>query len=173
MAFGRGPVVLALLGCLFGRRFNKRQFLGVLRPIKIAFLFTALAFFVVPSSWGASVVFDTAGSTSWTVPAGATGITVKAWGGGGGGGGGGTVMAGAAGGGAGFAQATLSVTPGESLTIFVGGAGDYGDGSSNYSGGGGQGGGYSGVKRGSTELVIAAGGGGGGGGDIAPAWRRV
>ena len=166
MTFGRGPVVLALLGCLFGRRFIERQFLSILRPIEIAFFFTVLAFFIVPFSWGASVVFNTEGSTSWTVPAGATNITVKAWGGGGGGGGAGNTMTGAAGGGAGFAQATLSVTSGESLTIYVGGGGDRGS-NSNYTGGGGQGGGYSGVKRGSTNLVIAAGGGGGGGGDNA------
>jgi hypothetical protein len=156
---------MTLLGRLFGRSLIKRQFLSILRPIEIAFLFTALSFFIVPSSWGASVVFNTEGSTPWTVPAGATSITVKAWGGGGGGGGAGSATEGAAGGGAGFATATLSVTPGESLSIFVGGAGDYGDRSANYTGGGGQGGGYSGVKRGSTQLIIAAGGGGGGGGD--------
>ena len=44
MAFGRGPVVLTRIGCLFGRSFIKRQFLSILRPIEIAFLFTALLF---------------------------------------------------------------------------------------------------------------------------------
>jgi type IV pilus assembly protein PilY1 len=158
---------MTLFGCLFDRSFIKRQFLSILRPIEIAFIFTAFFFCPVPSSWGASVVFNTEGSTLWTVPAGATSITVKAWGGGGGGGGAGEQMSGAAGGGAGFAQATLNVTPGESLSIYVGGAGDRGRNSNNRTGGGGQGGGYSGVKRGGTDLVIAAGGGGGGGGDNA------
>ena len=167
MAFDCRSVVLTLLGCLIGRSIIKRQFINMRRPLEIAFFFTAFAFFLVQSSWGASVVFNTEGATSWTVPAGVSSITVKAWGGGGGGGGGGASTAGAAGGGAGFAQATLNVTPGESLSIYVGDAGDRGRNSNSYTGGGGQGGGYSGVKRGSTQLIIAAGGGGGGGGDNA------
>ena len=103
--------------------------------------------------------------TSYTVPAGVTSITVKAWGGGGGGGGGGSPYFGGAGGGGGFARATLSVTPGESLTVRVGGGGEGGGGGYDYAGGGGGGGGgYSGVFRGGTRLLVAGGGGGGGGG---------
>ena len=67
-------------------------------------------------------------NTSWTVPAGVTSITVKAWGGGGGGGGGAYPYSGGAGGGGGFARATLAVTPGNTLTVRVGGGGRGGDG---------------------------------------------
>lgn len=114
-------------------------------------------------------IFDTQGTSTYTVPAGVTNVTVKAWGGGGGGGGGSTYGSGGDGGGGGFTQTTLSVTPGETLNINVGGGGGAGDFSSgnygDYSGDGGGGGGYSQVLRGSTPLAIAAGGGGGGGGD--------
>ena len=151
MAFDCSPVALALLGCLIGRSIIKRRFINILRPLEIAILFTTLSLFFVPSSWGVSVVFNTEGPTPWTVPAGVTSIIVKAWGGGGGGGGAGDKMSGAAGGGAGFAKATLNVTPGESLSIYVGGAGDCGGDDKKFTGGGGQGGGYSGVKRGSTQ----------------------
>ncbi|MBN2367386.1 hypothetical protein JXC34_00075, partial [Candidatus Woesearchaeota archaeon] len=73
--------------------------------------------------------FTSAGADTFTVPAGVTNITVKAWGGGGGGGGGGGNEAGANGAGAGFAQATISVTPGETLDIYIGGGGTGGEGS--------------------------------------------
>ena len=116
-----------------------------------------------------TTVFTTPGSSTFTVPACVRSITVKAWGAGAGGGGGGTVSLGGDGGGAGFAQATLSVTPGETLDIHVGGAGSggafSGGGGGTTSGGGGGGGGRSEVSRSGTSLTIAAGGGGGGGGD--------
>ncbi len=123
---------------------------------------------------------------TFVVPTGVTSITVKTWGGGGGGAGTGTTGAsrtGGAGGGGGYIEATITVTPGETLDIFVGGGGGagLGGGSSaslggaggtnggaaggSYYGGGGGGGGYSGVKRSGTSLIIAAGGGGGGGSD--------
>ncbi len=136
--------------------------------------------------------YATATDTSFTVPAGVTTITVKAWGAGGGGGGA-HVADGGAGGGGGFTQSDISVTPGETLIIQVGGGGDGGaapadgdggdgggggavintgggqggDGGTSSGGSGGGGGGYSAVKRGSTYLVQAAGGGGGGGGSNA------
>lgn len=93
--------------------------------------------------------------TTFAVPAGVTVITVKAWGAGGGSGGGSV-----SGGGGGFAQADIAVTPGESLTVRVGGGGGLGGAGTQRMAGGG---GYSGIFRGGTELVIAAGGGGGGG----------
>ena len=121
----------------------------------------------------------TAGS-SFVVPAGIISITVKAWGAGGGG------YSNRAGAG-GFAQATLAVTPGQTLTIMVGGpgggdwgcfglggpsagglngggAGGCGGGAvgPTYFGPGGSGGGYSAVKNGGTFLVQAGGGGGSG-----------
>lgn len=110
---------------------------------------------------------SSSGSGSFTVPEGVTSLTVKLWGGGAGGGAGGTSSGGAggAGGGAGYVSATISVTPGETLSTYVGGAGS--GGSVNTSGGGGGGGGYSSIYRSTTPLVIAAGGGGGGGGKTA------
>ncbi len=109
-----------------------------------------------------SVVFDTAGTSTWSVPTGVTNVTVKAWGAGGGAGGGGTSDAGGAGGGAGFIQGNITVIPAEDLSIRIGGGGT--GGSLGIPPGAGGGGGYSGVLRSSTPLAIAAGGGGGGGG---------
>ena len=109
--------------------------------------------------------YTSQGSSTFTVPAGVTSITVKLWGGGGGGGGGAATAAGGTGGGAGYVTATLSVTPGETLNIYVGGGGPgglYNNGGQDGGGGGG-GGGYSSVYRSSTLLALAAGGGGGGG----------
>ena len=104
-----------------------------------------------------SATFSSAGSSSWTVPANVTSITVKAWGAGGGGGDGSWT-----GGGGGFAQGTITVTPGETLKVYVGGGGA---GGGYYGPGGGGGGGYSAVTRGSSPEIylIQAGGGGGAG----------
>jgi uncharacterized protein YjdB len=120
----------------------------------------------------------TGGAQTYTVPAGVTTIGVVAVGGSGGnyvpytsfgtnwtnGGNGGSV------------SATLTVSPGEVLTIYVAGAGAMSGGSSlnpgGYNGGGaaaygaGCGGGASDIRKGGTALtdrVIVAGGGGGGG----------
>lgn len=110
-------------------------------------------------------LFTSQGAASFTVPDGVTSLSVKLWGGGGGGGGGGSNAAGGAGGGGGATTATFSVTPGETLDVYVGGGGGAGTGSSSNSGYGGGGGGYSSISRSGTNLAIAAGGGGGGGGD--------
>ncbi len=112
---------------------------------------------------GGTVTFTTAGNDTFLVPDGISSITVKAWGAGGGGGGAGRSSNGGAGGGSGFTQTTLSVTPGETLDVKIGGTGGGGGGSSN-SGTGGGGGGYSSIARSSTQLIVAAGGAGGGGG---------
>jgi hypothetical protein len=112
-------------------------------------------------------IFNTPGSASFVVPAGVTSMTVKTWGGGGGAGGGGAAgSSGGAGGGGGYVTGVITVTPGETLTAYVGGGGGGGNYSAagNDAGGGGGGGGYSSIYRGSTALFIAAGGGGGGGG---------
>jgi hypothetical protein len=113
-----------------------------------------------------SVAFDS-GSHTFDVPTGVSSVIVKAWGGGGGGGGGGNGSSANGGDGAGgaFAQATLSVTPGETLNVNVGGGGVGGEYSSggNDAGGGGGGGGYTAIFRSTTRLLVAAGGGGGGG----------
>ncbi len=107
-------------------------------------------------------VFDTAGTSTFSVPAGVNELTVKSWGAGGGGGAGGLRNVGAVGGGGGFMQGTLSVTPAENLTVAVGGGGS--SGSYGVPAGAGGGGGYSGVYRTSTPLIVAGGGGGGGAG---------
>jgi len=110
-------------------------------------------------------IFTSQGAGTYIVPSGITSLTVKMWGGGGGGGGGGATAAGGGGGGGGYSTATLTVTPGETLNVYVGGGGDGGAYSSggNDAGGGGGGGGYSSVYRGGTLLLLASGGGGGGG----------
>ncbi len=109
-------------------------------------------------------VFSGTGSYNFDVPQGVTSMTVKTWGAGGGAGGGasGGALSGIGAGG-GFAQATISTTPGETLTVYVGGAGGGGPSGGTFNGSGGGGGGWSGVKRSATSLVIAGGGGGGGG----------
>lgn len=105
--------------------------------------------------------YYTAGSSTYTVPAGVTSLTVKAWGAGGAGGAGtGTASAfGGNGGGGGYAKAVISVTPGENLDVLVGSGGAKG----GANGRAGNGGGASSVQRSGTYLVEAGGGGGGGG----------
>lgn len=116
-----------------------------------------------------TTTYSTAGSNTFSVPAGVTSVTIKAWGGGGGGGGGSTNGNGGTGGGGAYSTATFTVTPAESLNVVVGGGGSGGafstGGSGNNSGDGGGGGGHSEVNRSGTPLIIASGGGGGGGGD--------
>src|SRR5215813_10601366 len=104
----------------------------------------------------------------WTVPAGVTQIKVKLWGAGGAGG---NYAFNDIGGGGGFATGALTVTPGEILTVIVGGGGLPGAGPGAYGGGGGKangvggrGGGRSAVQNAAgTELITAGAGGGGGG----------
>jgi len=72
------------------------------------------------------VVFASAGTTNWTVPAGVTGVTVEVWGGGGGGGGSpnaGGAAFGHGGGGGGYGRQLATVTPGSVLTVTVGAGG--------------------------------------------------
>jgi hypothetical protein len=104
----------------------------------------------VAVSCGSNVVsYTSAGSYSWTVPDGVTTIQVVATGGGGGG------SDTYGGGNGGVVTATLSVTPGQVLPLFVGGGGV-----SQVTGGGG---GSSNVDAGAADQVIAGGGGGAGG----------
>lgn len=113
-----------------------------------------------------SVTFDYSGAVqTFTVPAGLTNVSVAAYGAAGGG----SITAGGTGG---LVTATIAVTPGEVLSIYVGGKGSDALGygiepvSGGFNGGGGSagcgagGGGASDVRRGSTKLVIAGGGGG-------------
>lgn len=109
-----------------------------------------------------SQTYYSAGTSSFTVPSGITSITVKVWGAGGGGanGSGGT-GSGGNGGGGGYSQATLAVTPSESLSMVVGSGGSAGT-ASRYAG---DGGGFSAVMRSSTYLAVAGAGAGGGAGN--------
>ena len=66
--------------------------------------------------------YTTAGTYSWTAPAGVTSVSVVAVGGGGGGSGPGGYSTGGAGGGLGWKNA-IAVTPGQSYTVVVGAAG--------------------------------------------------
>jgi hypothetical protein len=120
------------------------------------------------------VIPFTGADASYTVPAGVTKIRVKMWGAGGGGG-----QSGGPGGGGAFVEGDLCVTPGEVLTLIVGGGGLGGNGlqpnTNAYGGGGaspdkgadaGGGGGRTAIRRNSTgvEIAIAGAGGGGAGG---------
>ncbi len=100
------------------------------------------------------VSFATAtSSSSHTIPTGISKVTVKAWGAAG------RSENGYYGGYGAYVKATVSVTPGESLTVKVGGGGTSLATALNgggYNGGGG----YSGVFRGATPLIVAGGGGG-------------
>jgi hypothetical protein len=118
---------------------------------------------------GSCTLAYTGGPQSWIVPAGVTKVTVEASGAGGGGkypGEGGSTTA------------SIVVTPGETLSIFVGGQGDgdAGDGVGGFNGGGpisvnpagtaGGGGGATDVRQGGGLLdnrIVVAGGGGGSG----------
>ena len=124
----------------------------------------------------------TGADQSFVIPAGITSITACLWGAGGAGG---YPVNGAGGPGAagGYSEGTIAVTPGETITLVVGGAGNitsganthtpvvYGFGGRGYvgshNGAGGAGGGLAGLFRGSVDqsnaLIIAGGGAGGGG----------
>lgn len=125
---------------------------------------------------GGSAVFTSSGS--WTVPAGVNRVLVQAWGGNGGGGGGcgggdeqGGYWGGGGGGGGGaggFVAATIPVTPGDNVTVTVGGGGSPGaGGSAGASGSNGGDGSASEVSFGAYS-VSAPGGVGGGGAPFVP-----
>jgi hypothetical protein len=107
------------------------------------------------SVFSQTVTFSTPGTSTWTVPAGVTSITVQAWGAGGGGSKGFSSLKGTGGGGGGFAQAVIAVTPGTviNVTVGAGGAG------ANAAGNGGAGG--NSTVSFSTNTLTAFGGGGG------------
>ena len=104
-----------------------------------------------PPTSQCSVEFPSAGTFDYEVPPGCTSINARMWGAGGGASGSANNGAAAAG----FATGTFDVTPGETLTIFVGAPGETGadEGGSGGAPGGGDGGG----------LAPGLGGGGGGG----------
>lgn len=122
-----------------------------------------------------SQTFDVPGTYDFVVAVGVTSLTVDAYGASGGSGDGDPAVAGGLGG---RTTATIAVTPGETLKVVVGGAGqswsDNGTALGGSNGGGdagdasaGGGGGASDVRQGGASLadrVVVAGGGGGGGG---------
>ncbi len=122
-----------------------------------------------------SQTFDVPGTYDFVVPVGVTSLTVDAYGASGGSGDGNPAVAGGLGG---RTTATIAVTPGETLKVVVGGAGQSWAGSETALGGSngggdagytfaGGGGGASDVRQGGSGLanrVVVAGGGGGGGG---------
>jgi hypothetical protein len=108
------------------------------------------------------LTFSTAGTYSFVVPNNVTSLTAVAIGAGGGGGGASSAATSSAGGGGGGALSysnTISVTPGETLTVVVGSGGSSG----STSGTAGSAGGDSYIRRSSTDLLLAKGGSGGGG----------
>lgn len=106
------------------------------------------SFSLVGNNVLATTAFSSTGSTqTFTVPTGVTSISAYVWGAGGG----------SNGGGGGFSKANISVTPGELLTLVVGGAG-------TAAGGGGYSGIFSGAVSQANALLISGGGGGGRGG---------
>lgn len=109
---------------------------------------------------------------AFTIPASITRVQVKAWGAGGGGGDrGGAFQFGTGGGGA-YASGTLTVVPGDVLTVVVGQAGLPRSTAPTYGGGGGgganlgdfrvgaSGGGRSAIRLAGADVLTAAGGGG-------------
>ncbi len=96
----------------------------------LSLLAVFVAVFAVPTiGWATTDTFTTAGSTTWTCPAGVFSAQVECWGGGGSGGaginGGGTTNGSGAGGGGGGAYAlkAVAVTPGTVYNLVVGAGG--------------------------------------------------
>jgi hypothetical protein len=107
-----------------------------------------------------AVSYSSPGAYTWVVPTGVTSLSVVAIGGGGGGGNG--FGFNSSGGNAAQVTSTLSVLPGDTVTIYVGGGGTINNGMEPHEGGGG--GGLSYVGDAATASFVVAGGGGGGGG---------
>jgi len=156
---------------------NKKRFQIALVIIFITSVICGNFLGDVERAQAVTVIFNyTGGQQTWVVPAGVTSVSVDARGASGGVGAG---WGGSPGGGGygGRTQATITVTPGETLYIYVGGLGGtptagYNGGGAGwdiYCGSGGGGGGASDVRKGGLVLgnrVIVAAGGAGGGGSV-------
>jgi hypothetical protein len=153
------PGTLAGVGPLVSRR-------ALLRRIGVAAAIPVVTSIVAPTPLAAQSgntrqFTYTGGPQSFMVPAGITSLQVDVVGGSGAG-----ISAPPPAPG-GRVQATLSVTPGETLTIMVGGNGEMNATSAFNGGGAGRNGGWGGggasdIRRVSTRLIVAGGGGGGG-----------
>ncbi len=130
--------------------------------IGLSLITFAVSVSTVNAQFGASPW--TAGSATYTVPAGVTSITVQCWGGGGGGGGVKSTncswKVGGGGGGGAFSTVTVATTPGQSIVVASGTGGAAG----SNSGGAGGAGTLSSVTNNGTLVCSAAGGAGGSGG---------
>ncbi|MFJ7340850.1 hypothetical protein ACIQU3_11220 [Streptomyces sp. NPDC101110] len=111
---------------------------------------------------GCRLFVPTEADQDFTVPSGVTSLDVRAWGEGGAG----NSMA--YGGAGGFVAGSLKVSPGEVLSLAVGGPGS-GDALAGKggSGGGERGGNSSAIRTSGGAALVVAGGGGGAGGDVA------
>ncbi|MBV8066636.1 MAG: hypothetical protein JO113_01565, partial [Candidatus Eremiobacteraeota bacterium] len=138
--------------------------IGVLTGCASTALSTPPVSFANPAAAHGSEKFKYTGAKQkFKVPAGVAHVTIDALGAAGGGGGAST----APGGNGGLVKATIAVTPGETLGVFVGGAnGGFNGGGPGSPSGTEGGGGASDVRQGGdtlTNRVVIAGGGGGGG----------
>lgn len=93
-----------------------------------ALLFAFFVGTILTSQSQTTDTYATAGTYTWTCPAGVTSVTVECWGGGGGGGFGRATngAAGGGGGGGAYASSVITVTPGVSYTVVVGAGGSGG-----------------------------------------------
>jgi gliding motility-associated-like protein len=101
------------------------------KPIQLFFTGVLLIIAMFPSqlfSQSTTTIFDSAGTFTWTAPAGVSSITVQAWGGGGGGASTGASNGSAGGGGGAFATSVITVVPGTTYTLQVGKGGAKGTG---------------------------------------------
>ncbi|TLM62289.1 MAG: CxxxxCH/CxxCH domain-containing protein [Deltaproteobacteria bacterium] len=121
---------------------------GKLRAALTLAMIAVLGVAGIPTSAEAGTQnYTTAGTFSWTAPAGVTSVTVQAWGGGGAGGQRTTIGACGGGGGGAYAESTVSVIPGNNYSVVVGAAGTSGAAPTN-----------GGNSTFATTLVVAAGG---------------
>lgn len=132
--------------------FNTRQGAVTLTSNDVT---TALGF--TPSSSRNEQVYTAHGSFTWTVPAGVTGVYIRAVGAGGSGAGGTAAKGGGGGGAGGYTEGPLAVTPGQVLTIVVGTGGAAPSAGAND----GNNGGNTTVAIGATTYFQATGGSGG------------
>jgi hypothetical protein len=133
-----------------------KKLLQKIYEFKALSVFVVFALLFLGSAFGqTSVTIITSGP--WVVPTGVTSIQVEAWGGGGGGGGTASSASKSGGGGSGgcyLKHTSISVTPGETLTITVGAGGPGGVGSAEAIANGG----FSSVATNTTTLIKAGGG---------------
>jgi hypothetical protein len=128
------------------------------------FVSWVLNLFALNEALAQTQTYSTPGTYTFTVPAGVTTVTVKAWGGGGGGGhsddgNSGQSSGGGGGGGGGYRTGTFTVSGGQIITVVVGGGGV----GANDDGEAGTSGGNSSAAH-SSGTITANGGAGGGAG---------